>query len=207
MSRNLWLGLIASVLVVVVAVGLLRLVDDDEIELPDELAGRTALGTPAAVKGIDDAEKADRALKGQRDATAYNQEKMSDVLDGAAVTSRTYVDFAEDKDFDDRLPDVQVLAVAADAGPLLPLYGFGDPEYLGYALPLVEWSEHGDVECLGNRVSPPGADDEDYSEEEAAIDIVTCQHRSGSLTLRVTVRDTPVDDVVDLTDDLWDDVS
>ena len=201
MTRNLWLALIAGIAVVVLAVGLLALLDDDDIALPDEVGGLVAADAPAAYadSSLDD-ERLDAIVQDRRDAYAYNNEKAAELFDGAQVATRIYVDV------DDDYRQVTVIAVEADAGPLLPSTGFPDPDLIGYALPSVEWSSHGDVECLGNRVSPPQAGT-DYDEEDAEIDAVTCQRRTGSLTVRVSGNGTPLDDVVELTDDLWDEVS
>lgn len=203
MSRNLWLGLVASVAVVVLAVGLLLLVEDDDApRLPDEVAGLAAADEPSTYADQDlDDERLDQVVQGRRDAYTYNNELTSELFDGAAVATRVYVDV------DDDFRQVTAIAVAADAGALLPDRGFIDPEVLGLALPPTEWSSHGDVECLGNRVNPPLADS-DYDEEDAAIDVVTCQRRSDSLTIRVsTSQGSSLEEVVDFTHDLWDEVS
>lgn len=204
MSRNFWIGLVASVVVIALAVGVLALVTslrDSDVELPDEVGGLVALDTDAAFpesSTLDD-EKRAQTIADRREAQEYAADKLSDAFDGADAAVRSYGE-ADVLD-----PLYLVTAVADDAGPLIPENGFDDPEYLRTALPRVDRVSEGDAACLIHRNQPPLADRE-YDDEAAAIDHMVCQRTSGSLTVRVSVTDGDVERTVDLLDDVWDEL-
>ncbi len=195
MSRNLWIGLVASVVVVAAAVALLAVVRSvgDEIDLPERVAGLGAEDSPAgyAAGEAPPSDLTDRLRRGW----AYSAGKVSDAFDGAEAAVRSYRD-PDDGSFDGR---VLVTAVAADAGPLLPEGVFDDPALAGTAAPALDRVERGDVECLLRRLSPPLAA-ADGAEPE--IDAITCQRTGGSLTVRVSTTSGDVDATADLVEEL-----
>lgn len=196
-SRNFWIGLVSSVLVVVVAVALLLLVrsGDDEVALPDTIGDLVASDTAAAYPGDG---PDDEQLQRLRTRDDVNADGYSDALDGAAADSRVYLDPQDPS-------PISVVAVAADTGPLLPQEGFVDPEELGFALPQAERITRGDVECILLRNQPPRAGT-DYQPDQATPDAHYCQQRSGSLTVRVRSTSGDTDAMVDLVGDLWDEL-
>ncbi len=196
-SRNFVIGLVSSVVVLAVAIGLLALVrSGDAVELPDRVDGLVATD----VDGAFTAEAPPEVLARQQAALDTNSEGWSEVLDGADADTRTYVD----PEAQDQQPTA-VIAVAADAGPLIPEPGFVDPEQLGFALPQVERITDGDVECLLTRNQPPRAGT-DYQPDQAAPDAHLCQRRGGDLTVRVRSTSSDTDAVVDLVDAVWDEL-
>ncbi|MFB9312070.1 hypothetical protein [Nocardioides plantarum] len=197
-SRNVVIGVVSSVAVVAVAIGLLLVLgpyDGDEVALPERVGDLVATDVAAAYPDDKDSSK---AIEGARSAADYNSDAYADVFDGAAVDTRVYTD-------DELRLFVTATAVRADAGPLLPQNGFADPERQGFALPTVERTTEGDVECLLLRSQPPRAGS-DYEPDEAEPDAVLCQRRSGDLTLQVRAATGDTDLVVDTTDDLWDEL-
>jgi hypothetical protein len=203
-SRNFVLGLLASVLVVAVAIGLLVLVDrtgGDDLELPDRLGGLSAYDSERAYERLDE-DRRDETRKRHESQTAYNESELSDALDGAEVVARSYYSLEDGEG----PAAVTVVAADADMGALLPEGGFPQPEASGVALPLVERVETGDVECLLRRVDPPRFGD-DYDEEDLAPSSVLCQRTSGSLSVRVSAGDgATVDQIAGYVDDLYDDL-
>lgn len=196
-SRNFVIGLVSSVVVLAAAIGLLALVRaGDDVELPDRVDDLVATD----VDGAFSVEPPPEAIARQREALDVNSEGWSEVFDGAAADSRTYVD----PEAQDQQP-IGVLAVAADAGPLIPEPGFVDAEQLGFALPQVERTTDGDVECLLTRNLPPRAGT-DYQPDQAAPDAHLCQRTGGGLTVRVRSTSSDTDAVVDLVDALWDEL-
>lgn len=196
-SRNFWIGLVASLATIALAIGGLVLTNaagDDEIDLPDEVGGLIALDDPEAFP--DRGSPNDGLVDSQREANRYAAGAYSDAFDGAAAAVRAYIRA------DGEYQPVQVTAIAGDAGPLVPDVGFTSPEVLGFALPLVERITDGDVECLVFRTQPPRAGT-DYQPDRAAPDYHLCQRSSGSLTIRVRASEPDTDVVVDLVDDLW----
>lgn len=184
MSRNLWIALVSSVAVLALAGGVLVLTErlgGSDLELPGEVAGLTARDSPDFVEQIDE-DSRDRARERNRQLAAYNEDKLGEALDGADVVSRNYVETDDD---DDGPTSINVIAAAADLGPLVPDTGFTDPEAIGFALPQVERVEQDDVECLVRRNQPPAADS-DYDAEDAAPSSVLCQRTSGGLSVRVS---------------------
>ena len=196
-SRNFVIGLVSSVVVLAVAIGLLALVrSGDAVELPDRVDGLVATD----VDGAFPAEAPPEVLARQQAALDTNSEGWSEVFDGADADTRTYVD----PEAQDQQPTA-VVAVAADAGPLIPEPGFVDPEQLGFALPQVERITDGDVECLLTRNQPPRAGTT-YQPDQAAPDAHLCQRRGGDLTVRVRSTSSDTDAVVDLVDAVWDEL-
>ncbi len=199
-SRNLVIGLVASLVVLAVAAGLLVLVEsvgDDDLRLPDRVGDLRATDTAAAYPGRD---APPEVLEQQRSAAEVNSEGYEDAFDGADADSRTYVDPQGDSPV-----FWTVVAVADDAGPLVPQGGFVDAERLGLALPPVERVTRGDVECVLVRNVPPRAG-APVEPDEAAPDAHYCQRRSGSLTVQVRAGISDTDAVVDLVNDLWDEL-
>lgn len=198
-SRNFVFGLVASLATIALAVGLLFVVDaaaDDEIELPDKVGDLVALDTEAAFPGG----QPPQAVERRREADDVNAAGFRDAFDGAAADARVYLD-PEDADGD----VISVVAVAADAGPLLPLEDFVDPEQIGFALPQTELVDDGDVECLVYRVSPPRAGT-DYQPDQAEPDAVHCQQHSGSLTVRARSNGGDLATTVAIVTDVWDEL-
>lgn len=197
-SRNVVIGVVSSVVVLALAVGLLLLLDSvgDDVELPERVDGLVAADLEAAYPGGD---VPPERLEQQAAAYAVNAEGYRDVFDGADADARTYL--APDS------PDTLfgVVAVAADAGPLVPQDGFVDAEAQGFALPLVERVTDGDVECLLTRNQPPRAGS-DYQPDQALPDAHWCQRRSGTLTVRVRTTAGDTGAVVDVVDALWDEL-
>ncbi|MDO9455655.1 hypothetical protein [Nocardioides sp.] len=199
-SRNFTIGLVASVVVVALAVGclfLVRSIAGPDLELPDEVDGLVASDLAAA---YPDGRAPDKALDRQRSANAFNSDGFSAAFDGAEADTRTYIDTGAD-DFE----TVAVIAVAGRAGPLVPDQGFVDPAYVGFALPQYERVTRGDVECILVRSNPPRAGT-DFQPDQAVPDYHVCQRPSGDLTVRVTWRTGDTDRVVDLVDTLWDEL-
>jgi hypothetical protein len=194
-SRNFVVGLVSSVLVLVVAGALLVLLEsgDDEVDLPDEVAGLTAADTAGAYP--DDAPDPQSLIDARTAAQDVDRVGLTEAYDGAAAGSRVYVDRAYEA-------VVSFTAVEADAGPLVPPNGFVDPEALGFALPQVERVTDGDVECLLTRNQPPRAGT-DYQDDQALPDAVTCQRRSGALTVRARAATQDRDLVVEVVEDVW----
>lgn len=202
MSRNSWLGLVASVVTIGLAVGglfLVRGLGGDDLTLPGELDGLTAADSGRALEQIDDEERRTEARERSERQRAYNERELSEALGGADVEARSYYDI----DSDDGPPVINVVAADGDLGPLLPDNGFIEPETSGFALPLVERVETGDVECLVRRVNPPRVGD-DYDDDDAAPTTVLCQRTSGSLSVRVSSgQGTTVDEIAGYVDDVW----
>lgn len=196
-SRNVVIGVVSSVVVLALAVGLLLLVGPaDDVELPERVDGLVAADLEAA---YPDADVPPERIEQQAAAYAVNADGYRDVFDGADADARTYL--APDS------PDTLfgVVAVAADAGPLVPQDGFVDAEAQGFALPLVERITDGDVECLLTRNQPPRAGS-DYQPDQALPDAHWCQRRSGTLTVRVRSSSSDTGAVVDVVDALWDEL-
>jgi hypothetical protein len=200
-KRNLVIGAVSSVVIVAIALVLALVVipriGDGDVELPEKVGGLTALDTirPPA----DDAEDEEGGGGGenpQRASQQYSAEKISFFFAAPDADQRAYADP------DELDPIYDVIAVAADAGPLLVGNGFPDPEYLSIALPRDEWFEEGDVECVGSRFETVPADQEP-TEEQRAFGYLTCQRSSGSLSVRVSVNDGDVDAAVDLTEAVY----
>lgn len=194
MTRNFVLGLIASVVVVALALGGLALAQaagDDRIELPDRVQDLTGSDLDEAYPS----DAPDAVAQRQREAAEVDASGLADAYD-AAAGSRVYVD--ADLDL-----FVAVRAVAAGTGPLVPDAGFVDPEALGLALPQEERITDGDVECLLTRSTPPRAG-ADYQPEDVAPDAVACQRTSGTLTVRARAATDDVELVVAVVDDVWD---
>ncbi|WP_345458840.1 hypothetical protein [Nocardioides marinquilinus] len=205
-KRNLVIGAVTSVVIVAVALVLALVViprlGGGEVELPEEVGGLTALDELVPPGADDDPEAQDRAAENrarQEDSREYSAEKISEIFDGADADQRSYAD----PDTID--PIYTVIAVAADAGPLLVSNGFPDPEYLGLALPREEWFEQGDAECVGTRLETVPAGEEP-TEEQRAFGFLVCQRSSGSLSVRVSVNDGDVDAAVDLLDAVYTDL-
>lgn len=198
MSRNVVVAVVSAVVVVAAAIALLfvvREVGEDELALPDRVEGMPAADDPDAYA---DYEPDPAVVDRQREAAEYDAEGWSDAFDGAAAASRTYVAGTLDG-------QVTVQAVAADAGPLLPPNGFVDAPTIGLALPLTERVVDGDVECLLQRVQPPRAGT-DYQPDQAVPDAVTCQRRSGTLTVRAQSADLDRDRVTAVVQSVWDEL-
>lgn len=203
-SRNVVIGLVSSVVVLALAVGLLLLLDsvgDDDLQLPERAGDLVALDT-AAGEAVDDGPVAQEAVDRVRAGNDVERRGLSDAFDGAASDVRVYGDTAAD---DPTGLLLTATAVAADAGPLVPLDGFVDPAQLGLALPPVERVTDGDVECLLVRSSPPRAGTS-YQPDQATPDSQVCQRRSGSLTVRVRSDGGDTDAVVAAVDLLWDEL-
>jgi len=182
------------VVAIVVGVGLVarELTGGDELDLPVRVGGMNA---DDSAKDLPE-ETHDNILAGAE----HNSEEFSRAFDGAEAVTRTYGSLEDMR--------LTVIAVRADAGPPLPV-GFDDPELLGTAAPRNELVEEGDVTCLLTRSAPPAADgDGDPTEEELAPTAVLCQRTGGDLTVRVfAVSEPELDDVVDATEDVWDELS
>lgn len=199
-SRNVVVGLVASLVTVALAIGLLLVVDataDDEVELPDRIGDLRAIDTDGSspARAVPDG-----VGERQRRADEVNADGYSEVLDGAAADARVYLDpgSAEGE-------LVSVVAVAGDLGPLVPQDGFVDPEQLGFALPQTERVTDGDVECLLLRDLPPRAGT-DYQPDQAEPDAIFCQQRSGTLTVRVRSVTGNLAALVNVVTDVWDEL-
>lgn len=197
-SRVLIGAAVAVVLAVGVAVTILvlSLGGGSGVELPDEIDGLTARDSEASIP--DSAASPEELLETLANAREYSADKFSDAFDGADADVRTYADL---EDFE--APQYSVVAIEAEAGPVLPDYPFDDPELTRLAAPQVDRVEEGDAECLVRRnVAPAGADAED-SEPVSVV----CQRTSSSLTVRVSAGNDPsVDDTVAFLDAVWDEV-
>lgn len=206
-GRSLVFTVVGVLVIAGAALGVSLLLDrSDTPTLPDELAGLPARDTEAALGGADgdeaDAERVASAVEAQRSARERVSERISDVFDGAGADVRGYYDADNER-------TLTVVAVAADAGPLLPDSGtFDDPALLKIAYPRVEWVEQGDDECLLHRTEIVAADDEDAEEKRDEYGAVTCQRTSGDLTVRVSATGEPsMEDTLDFLDDAWEAVS
>jgi hypothetical protein len=168
------------VVAIIVGAGLAaeRFISDDDLELPDEVGGLA----------IDDSDRA-------RDLYDYNDDEVSDAYDGADAVTALY-----GRESDSPLV---VTAVEAESGPPLPT-GFDDPEALGLAAPLNELVDEGDVTCLVTRNPTPADEGDDASAPVAVL----CQRTHGDLTVRVLGAQEPdLDEVVDATDEVWEELS
>lgn len=198
MSRNVVVGVVSAVVVIAAAIGLLfvvRTVGEDELALPTSVEGLRAADDPGTYADYD---PDPAVIDGQREAAEYDAAGWSDAFDGVAAASRTYLGDGLDS-------RVTVQAVAADAGPLLPPNGFVDAPTVGLALPPTERVVDGDVECLLQRAAPPRAGT-DYQPDQAAPDAVTCQRRSGTLTVRAQSTDLDHDQVTAVVRSVWDEL-
>ncbi len=183
---------------IVVGIGLLaRAVGDDELTLPDRVGGLNANDSDAALDGIPE-DKRQLSRDNSCASYEYNSEKLSDAFDGAEAVTRVYGTIDGDS-------SLTVTAVRAETGPPLPVT-FDNPELLGLAAPRAELVGEGDVTCLINRDPAPRTDGEP-TEEDLAPSTVLCQRSGGDLTVRVFGRSEPdLDDVVDATNDVWDEL-
>lgn len=192
------LGAVVAVLVavgIVVAVVLLSRGSDD-VTLPDEVAGITARDTDAFVP--DSAEDADELIARQREARDYAAAKYSDAFDDADADVRSY---ADPDDLDS--PQYSVVAVEAEAGPVLPDFPFDDPSLTRLSAPQVDRVEEGDAECLVRRTAAPQGADAEADEPVAVV----CQRTSSSLTVRVSASGDPsVEATVDFLDAVWEEL-
>lgn len=204
MTRNFWLGLVASVVVLAAAVGIAFALDrrGSDVELPDTLDGMHAFDSDAGQRelGADDDKVIAESIRKTRSAQGYAEDQVSDAYDGADADIRQYTRLTDDGS--NRI--YQVTAVAAESGPLLPEGGFPDPERLGVAFPTVDRTVDGEVACLA-RYNPVPDGGDDVSPDDH-IQSVVCQRTSGSLTVRVQTGVAPVDSVVDVTNAAWDDL-
>lgn len=185
-SRNVVIGLVASVLTVVGAIGLLALVSSaggPDVDLPDRIGSLEAVTEPEAV-----AERLE-----------FNSEKWAEAFDADADT-QLYLD-------GDAAPDTQVFvtAVAESTGPLVPEQGFVDGPSLGFALPTVERVVRDDVQCLLFRSLPPRLGTT-YQPDQAEPDSILCQQTSSDLTVRVSSASGDLDAVVGQVGEVWDEL-
>ena len=168
------------VVAIIVGAGLAaeRFISDDDLELPDEVGGLA----------VDDSQKA-------HDLYDYNDERVSDAYDGADAVTRLY----------GRESDSPLIVTAVEAGSSPPLpTGFDDPDALGIDAPLNELVDKGDVTCLITRNAQPA----DEGSGDPAPVAVLCQRTHGDLTVRVLGTQEPdLDDVVDATDEVWEELS
>ncbi len=184
-SRNVVIGLVASVLTVAAAVGLLLLVEPAggrDVDLPDRIGSLEAVTEPASVT----------------DRLAYSSEQWARAFD-ADADSALYRDGDGATD-----TQVSVTAVAEGSGPLVPEQGFVDGPSLGFALPRVERVVRGDVQCLLFRSLPPRLGTA-YEPAEAEPDSVLCQRTTSDLTVRVSSSG-DLDTTVDQVDVVWDEL-
>lgn len=188
------------VVAIVVGIGLMarELTGGDELTLPDKLAGLAADDSDAALDDLDE-ENRDRARDNAQSSYEYNSEQLSEAYDGAEAATRSYGALEGEL-------RLTVTAVRADTGPPVPVT-FDDPEVLRTEAPRNELVEEGDVTCLISRVSPPPTDSEP-SEEDLAPSSALCQRSGGDLTVRVfAVFDPDVDEIVDATNEVWEELS
>jgi hypothetical protein len=188
---------------IVVGIGLIarELTGDDELTLPDELGGLAADDSDAALDQLN-ADDRDQARDNARSIDEYNSERLSEAFDGAEAVTRRYGTLQSADE------SLLVSAVRAESGPPLPV-AFDDPEYLHFAAPRNELVEEGDVTCLLTRDLPPLADgDDEPSEEDLVPTTVLCQRTGNDLTVRVFSSPEPdLDEIVDITDEVWEELS
>jgi len=179
------------VVAVVVGIGLVarELTGGDELDLPDRVDGLPAADSDAGLEGLDPDRRS--AIRDDLETGyEYNNEEYSSAYDGAEAATRIY----RDPDMDRR---ITVVAVRENAGPPLPVQ-FDDPELSGATAPRTELVEEGDVICLLGRGNP--TDDEPVS--------ILCHRTGGDLTVQVLATSEPeLDDVVDATEEVWDELS
>ncbi|KRF11410.1 hypothetical protein ASG90_16800 [Nocardioides sp. Soil797] len=178
--------------------------DEDPSALPDRIGDWVAQDSDAFLASVDadlDDDRRDELIETRRQADDYNSEQFSKAFGGADAQSRSY--WSDDADNGALI----VVEIQADSGPVLPI-AFGDPELMGTAVPRDEVGEHGDVQCLLSRINPPRAnEDEDTGDaetEDAEPDSVLCQRTDSGRTVRVSVSGVSVDDVVAITNQVWD---
>jgi len=179
------------VVAIVVGVGLVarELTGGDELDLPDRVDGLPAADSDAGLEGLDPDRR--NAIRDDLETGyEYNNEEYSSAYDGAEAATRIY----SDPDMDRR---ITVVAVRANSGPPLPVQ-FDDPELSGATAPRNELVEEGDVTCLLGRGDPADA-------EPVGI---LCHRTGGDLTVQVLATVEPeLDDVVDATEEVWDELS
>jgi hypothetical protein len=191
-------GIVLVALVVGVGLWAERLTDDD-LALPDRVAGIDADDSDAALDALDP-EGRERARDDSEEVNEFNSEQLSEAYDGAEAVTRRYGVLA-DTDL-----TLLVTAVRAGSGPPVPV-AFDDPERLGLAAPRNELVEKGEVTCLVTRANPPSADAEGGGDDGAPVSAL-CQRSDGDLTVRVLGNgEVDVDEVADATDEVWEDVS
>lgn len=195
MSRMKRVALVVAALLVVsmIAAAVLWSMrsDDDRGALPDSVGGWVAEDSEAFLDASDrDQEQRDEALERTRAQYAYNSAQFSTAYDDAEVSTRRYWR-ADDLD-----GFLFVVEIAAESGPVVPI-SFGDPEVLGYAAAMDEVVERDGVQCLLHRVN-------DEDPERMAPDSVLCQRSDSSRTVRVHADQVAVEDVVSVTNELWD---
>jgi len=203
-NRNLVLGLLASLLIVAAALGLLWVLErGDDVALPDEVLGIPARDADAGLVKVREESREEIRSK-LRHAYDYNSDRVGKAYDADAAT-RFYADF------EGSLGVYTVLAVATDTGPLIPESGFDDPDYTGLTPRVERVTFDDDVECLLARTPLRIDPDDPEGAPEGEVETVrsTCQRTSGGLTVRVTGGgdDVTTDDVLKFLDAVWDEVA
>lgn len=206
MTTRKRIALVVAVIVLAAAVvaGILwSMTSDGEPEaLPETIGHWEAEDSDAFLdaNGIHEDERDDR-LERTRAVYDYNNEQFSKAFDGASVVTRIY--WHADDEEAGRLLAVEI---DAESGPVVPL-GFTDPDVLGVAAPRDEVVEADGVQCLLGRTNPPlaerGSGDEP-DPEDLEPDTVLCQRTDSSRTLRVSGYQVGLDDVVSVTNELWE---
>ena len=195
--------IIGGILVVGVVVGIglwAERATDDDLELPDRVAGIDADDSDAALESLD-ADRRDRARTQAEETNDFNSDRLSEAYDGAEAVTRRYGLLTRADQ------TLLVTAVRAESGPPVPL-AFDDPETLGLAAARNELVDEGDVTCLVTRANPPVADEEGVDSGDLAPTTVLCQRTSGDLTVRVLANgEVDADDVADATDEVWEELS
>ena len=187
------IGVVSSVVVLALAVGLLLLVGPaDDVELPERVDGLVAADLEAA---YPDADVPPERIEQQAAAYAVNADGYCDVFDGADADARTYLD----PDSPDTL--FGVVAVAADAGPLVPQDGFVDAERAGLRA-AARRADHRRRRRVPADAQPAAARRRPTTSPTRPLpDAHWCQRRSGTLTVRVRSSASDTGAVVDVVDD------
>ena len=166
-------------------------VDTRDIELPDEVNGMRAYADLLRESG-----HADQAAV-IRQVNAATAEALRDAYRGAATDVGTY----SGDDLDSR---ASIAVIRAESPELVPPLVVAASD-LGLAVPVDDVETIGNVECLVR--NPPTAEGQEVDVEQIAIQV--CQRTGDDLTVRAigVVGDLSTDDVAELVDATWDDVS
>jgi hypothetical protein len=180
------------VVAIVVGIGLVaRELTGDDLTLPTKVAGLDAIDSEAGLADLS-RDRAREAREFHEMIYAYNNKHMSESLDGAEVATRRYGNGNEIL--------MTVMAIRSELNPPIPDF-FIEPESIDLERPVDEMVEDGPVTCRVHR---------NFSTREGEDEIASifCQRSSGSLTVRVLANFEPdVDDVVDATDEVWEELS
>ncbi len=188
------LGVLGLGLVFVFAVGLPKLTEPDDPELPDSLPGGwVAVDIATPPDGSADSEGS-ASTDSQRKATEYVREVYDDVYD-EPVAFRAYTD----KDYS---RFVVVTVFTSDGGAFAPPNGVADPEALELQRATTELVRRGDVVCVAS-YQAVGLDEDETEGSDLPLG-VNCQLPTGGRTIQLATNGLDLDATVDLVHEVAD---